>query len=93
MAQARFDNYKTKHKLYFSNTFHRKKPVIDASKPRPKAAIIREKGSNSEREMANAMYLAGFDKRRSHDRFDFRSETLEDIQFIGAVVDSLTQMY
>jgi hypothetical protein len=30
-------------KLYFSNTFHRKKPVIDASKPRPKAAIIREK--------------------------------------------------
>jgi phosphoribosylformylglycinamidine synthase len=24
---------------------------------RPKAAIIREKGSNSEREMANAMYL------------------------------------
>jgi hypothetical protein len=41
MAQARFDNYK-KFKLYFSNTFHRKKPVIDASK-RPKAAIIREK--------------------------------------------------
>jgi phosphoribosylformylglycinamidine synthase len=34
---------KTKHKLYFSNTFHRKKPVIDASKPRPKAAIIRER--------------------------------------------------
>jgi phosphoribosylformylglycinamidine synthase len=28
-------------KLYFSNTFHRKKPVIDAS--RLKAAIIREK--------------------------------------------------
>jgi phosphoribosylformylglycinamidine synthase len=30
-------------KLYFSNTFHRKKPVIDASKPRLKAAIIRVK--------------------------------------------------
>jgi phosphoribosylformylglycinamidine synthase len=81
-------------KLYFSNTFHRKKPVIDASKPRPKAAIIREKGSNSEREMANAMYLAGFDVKDVHmtDLISGR-ETLEDIQFIGAVVDSLTQMY
>ena len=35
-------------------------------KPRPKAAIIREKGSNSEREMANAMYLAGFDVKDVH---------------------------
>ena len=34
--------------------------------PRPKAAIIREKGSNSEREMANAMYLAGFDVKDVH---------------------------
>jgi phosphoribosylformylglycinamidine synthase len=34
-------------------------------KPRLKAAIIREKGSNSEREMANAMYLAGFDVKTS----------------------------
>jgi phosphoribosylformylglycinamidine synthase len=32
---------------------------------RPKAAIIREK-SNSEREMANAMYLAGFDVKDVH---------------------------
>jgi hypothetical protein len=30
-------------KLYIPNTFHRKKPVIDASQARPKAAIIREK--------------------------------------------------
>jgi phosphoribosylformylglycinamidine synthase len=43
-----------------------KLPVIDSSKPRPKAAIIREKGSNSEREMANAMYLAGFDVKDVH---------------------------
>ncbi|MFV8354032.1 phosphoribosylformylglycinamidine synthase [Flavobacterium sp. XS2P14] len=53
---------------------------------RPKAAIIREKGSNSEREMANAMYLAGFDVKDVHmtDLISGR-ETLEDIQFIGAV--------
>ena len=61
-------------------------PVIAASKPRPKAAIIREKGSNSEREMANAMFLAGFDVKDVHmtDLISGR-ETLEDIQFIGAV--------
>ncbi len=55
-------------------------------KDRPKAAILREKGSNSEREMANAMYLAGFDVKDVHmtDLISGR-ETLEDIQFIGAV--------
>ncbi len=53
---------------------------------RPKAAIIREKGSNSEREMANAMYLAGFDVKDVHmTDLIFGRETLEDIQFIGAV--------
>jgi phosphoribosylformylglycinamidine synthase len=87
MAQARFDNYKNQ-KLQFTFPFHftGKLPVIDASKPRPKAAIIREKGSNSEREMANAMYLAGFDVKDVHmtDLISGR-ETLEDIQFIGAV--------
>ena len=53
---------------------------------KPKAAILREKGSNSEREMANAMYLAGFDVKDVHmtDLISGR-ETLEDIQFIGAV--------
>src|SRR5690606_23093593 len=53
---------------------------------RPKAAILREKGSNSEREMANAMYLAGFDVKDVHmtDLISGR-ETLEEIQFIGAV--------
>ncbi|OCB75518.1 phosphoribosylformylglycinamidine synthase [Flavobacterium crassostreae] len=86
-AQARFDNYKNQALRYqFPTHFTGKKPVIDASKPRPKAAIIREKGSNSEREMANAMYLAGFDVKDVHmtDLISGR-ETLEDIQFIGAV--------
>jgi phosphoribosylformylglycinamidine synthase len=87
MAKARFDNYKNQALNYtFPSHFTGKAPVIDNSKPRPKAAIIREKGSNSEREMANAMYLAGFDVKDVHmtDLISGR-ENLEDIQFIGAV--------
>jgi len=87
MAQARFDNYKNQPLQFtFPSHFTGKKPVIDDSKPRPKAAIIREKGSNSEREVANAMYLAGFDVKDVHmtDLISGR-ENLEDIQFIGIV--------
>lgn len=86
-AQERYDNYKNQPLQYtFPSQFDGKKVAIDSSKPRPKAAIIREKGSNSEREMANAMYLAGFDVKDVHmtDLISGR-ETLEDIQFIGAV--------
>ncbi|MBG6234095.1 phosphoribosylformylglycinamidine synthase [Pedobacter sp. CAN_A7] len=86
-ATERFENYKN-HVLNYSFplNFDGKKPVIDPTKPRPKAAVIREKGSNSERELANAMYLAGFDVKDVHmtDLISGR-ETLEDIQFIGAV--------
>ncbi|WP_312696709.1 phosphoribosylformylglycinamidine synthase [Sphingobacterium mizutaii] len=87
MADERFKNYKNQPLRYdFPAQFDGKKPMIDGSKARPKAAIIREKGSNSEREMANAMYLAGFDVKDVHmtDLISGR-ETLEDIQFIGAV--------
>lgn len=86
-AQERYDHYKHQPLRYrFPTHFTGVKPVIDATKPRPKAAVIREKGSNSEREMANAMYLAGFDVKDVHmtDLISGR-ETLEDIQFIGAV--------
>jgi phosphoribosylformylglycinamidine synthase len=86
-AKERFDNYKNQAlKFTFPAQFDGKRPVIDAGKPRPKAAILREKGSNSEREVANAMYLAGFDVKDVHmtDLISGR-ETLEDIQFIGAV--------
>ncbi|MBF6642304.1 phosphoribosylformylglycinamidine synthase [Flavobacterium sp. J49] len=86
-ARERFNNYSQQALHYqFPSHFTGLKPVIDNSKPRPKAAIIREKGSNSEREMANAMYLAGFDVKDVHmtDLISGR-ETLEDIQFIGAV--------
>ena len=89
LAQVRFDNYKKQPLRYqFPANFTGKLPKNpNTSKTsRPKAAIIREKGSNSEREMANAMYLAGFDVKDVHmtDLISGR-ETLEDIQFIGAV--------
>ncbi len=93
-AKERFENYKNQALQYtFPTHFTGKLPIIDeiaSAKPpridRPKAAIIREKGSNSEREMANAMYLAGFDVKDVHmtDLISGR-ETLEEIQFIGAV--------
>jgi phosphoribosylformylglycinamidine synthase len=87
LAKERFDNYKNQALTYaFPNHFTGKLPEIDSNQPRPKAAILREKGSNSEREMANAMYLAGFDVKDVHmtDLISGR-ETLEDIQFLGAV--------
>ncbi|KGE16115.1 phosphoribosylformylglycinamidine synthase [Sphingobacterium deserti] len=87
MADARFANYKKQPLQYhFPAQFTGKKPNTTGLSTRPKAAIIREKGSNSEREMANAMYLAGFDVKDVHmtDLIAGR-ETLEDIQFIGAV--------
>ena len=87
MADERFNNYKYQPLHFkFPSHFTGRKPEIDQNKPKPKAAILREKGSNSEREMANAMYLAGFDVKDVHmtDLISGR-ETLEDIQFIGAV--------
>lgn len=85
-AKARYENYKLQPLQYrFPEGFTGKKPV-PGDKPRPKAAIIREKGSNSERELANALYLAGFDVKDIHmtDLVSGR-ENLEDIRFIGAV--------
>jgi phosphoribosylformylglycinamidine synthase len=84
-AKERFENYKNQPLQFeFPTHFTGKLPVYNGK--RPKAAIIREKGSNSEREMAHAMYLAGFDVKDVHmtDLISGR-ETLEDIQFIGAV--------
>ena len=89
LAKDRYDNYKNQPlKFTFPEKFTGKLPVISSAvkTSRSKAAIIREKGSNSEREMANAMYLAGFDVKDVHmtDLISGR-ETLEDIKFIGAV--------
>ncbi len=96
LATERYNNYKNQPLQYtFPKHFTGKlEDVVIAntvkqsvlSQKRPKAAILREKGSNSEREMANAMYLAGFDVKDVHmtDLISGR-ETLEDIQFLGAV--------
>ena len=87
LAIERFNNFKNQPlKFVFPSKFNGTLPVIDSSINRPKAAIIREKGSNSEREMANAMYLAGFDVKDIHmtDLISGR-ENLEDIRFIGTV--------
>ena len=89
-AQERFTNYKNQSLQYvFLAHFDGKKPKLNTDltpAQKPKAAIIREKGSNSEREMANAMYLAGFEVKDIHmtDLISGR-ENLEDVQFIGAV--------
>ncbi len=85
LADVRFENYKNQPLQYkFPENFTGQLPKVNSA--RPKAAILREKGSNSEREMANAMYLAGFDVKDVHmtDLISGR-ETLEDIQFLGAV--------
>ena len=87
MATERFNNYKKQPLQFnFPKHFTGKLPELPKNTQRIKAAVIREKGSNSEREMANAMYLAGFDVKDIHmtDLITGR-ETLDDIQFIGAV--------
>ncbi len=87
LAKDRFDNYKVQPLQYkFPSSAAITLPNRSEISSRPKAAILREKGSNSEREMANAMYLAGFDVKDVHmtDLISGR-ENLEDIQFLGAV--------
>ncbi len=89
-AKERFDNL-GKQPLEYKFPTHFTGSLTPNPSPKerglkPKATIIREKGSNSEREMAHAMYLAGFDVKDIHmtDLISGR-ENLEDIQFIGAV--------
>jgi phosphoribosylformylglycinamidine synthase len=88
LAQERYTNYKAQPlRFSFPQAFKGELPRIKTpAGQRPKAAILREKGSNSEREMAHALYLAGFDVKDVHmtDLISGR-ETLEGIRFIGAV--------
>ena len=84
-AKERYKNYKAQPLKYtFPTDFDGKLPR--KATDRPLAAILREKGSNSEREMANALYRAGFDVKDVHmsDLISGR-ETLEDVRFLGAV--------
>ena len=86
LADVRFKNYKNQPlKFKFPKNFSGSLIKFLSGK-KPKAAILREKGSNSERELANALHLAGFDVKDIH-MTDLISgkETLQDIQFLGAV--------
>lgn len=89
MARKRFDQYKNQPLNFnFPENFTGRFSDIgvDPQRKKPsgyKAAIIREKGVNGDREMAYAMHLAGFDVKDVHmtDLISGR-ETLEDVSFI-----------
>ncbi len=80
LAEKRFENYKKQPLRYIF-------PMVRTEKARtgnkPVAAIIREKGSNGDREMAWALYMAGFDVKDVHTT-DLTSgrETLNDVNMI-----------
>ena len=81
-ATERFENYKNQPLEYkFAPQFDGN--IVPEVKERPIAAIIREKGSNGDREMAYALYLAGFDVKDVHTT-DLISgeEKLEDVRLI-----------
>ncbi len=88
-AKERFENYKKQELEYsFPETFTGRLSQygLDPKRRTPggiKAAVIREKGSNGDREMAWCMYLAGMDVKDIHmtDLVAGR-ETLEDVQMI-----------
>ncbi len=87
-ALERFTNYKKFELQYDFKGFTGKAADlgIDINRRKPsgvKAAIIREKGVNGDREMAYAMYLAGMDVKDVHmtDLITGR-ETLEDVNMI-----------
>lgn len=88
LALERFKNYKRFELQYEFKDFTGKAADlgIDLYRRKPtgiKAAIIREKGVNGDREMAYAMYLAGMDVKDVHmtDLISGR-ETLEDLNMI-----------
>ena len=89
MARERRDNYKHQPIVMklnddFTGTLAQYGISADRRKPSGiKAAIIREKGTNGEREMAYSLYLAGFDVKdvMMTDLISGR-ETLEDISMI-----------
>jgi phosphoribosylformylglycinamidine synthase len=85
-AKERFESIdKTPLRFTFPTSFNGKLPVVDEGK-RIKAAVIREKGSNSEREMAYMMDLAGFEVKDIHmTDLMTRREDLTDVQLIVAV--------
>ena len=92
LATERFNNYKNQPLSYtFPEGFKGDFAALGLNPDRKensgvKAAIIREKGVNGDREMAYAMYLAGFDVKDVH-MTDLISgaEDLSDVNFIAYV--------
>ena len=87
LAEARYKNYKKQPLKYSFPEMHTGTlPIIQVDLAKPKAAILREKGSNSSREMANALHRSGFDVLDVHmtDLIEGR-EDLSNVQFLGAV--------
>jgi phosphoribosylformylglycinamidine synthase len=88
-AKERFENYKKQPlQVKFNTNFQGKLSQFGLSADRNgmsgiKAAIIREKGTNGEREMAYSLWLAGFDVKDVH-MTDLTTgrETLEDVNMI-----------
>lgn len=88
-AKSRFDHYKNQPVVYdIKSTFSGRFSNLGINPDRTersgiKAAVIREQGTNSEREMAYTLFLAGFDVKDVH-MTDLASgrETLEDINMI-----------
>lgn len=96
MAQKRHENYKKqpiemKFKPDFEGSLEQynlnpnrwKEPTMAPRQAMPKAAIIREKGTNGDREMAYSLYLAGFEVKdvTMTDLISGR-ETLEEVNMI-----------
>jgi phosphoribosylformylglycinamidine synthase len=88
-AKARFENYKQQALSFrFNKSFTGTLAQYGLSFDRKsssgiKVAIIREKGTNGEREMAYSLYLAGFDVKDVH-MTDLAAgrETLEEVNLI-----------
>jgi phosphoribosylformylglycinamidine synthase len=89
LAEIRYNNYKTQELSFrFPSSFTGKFEQFGIIPSRRasggvKAAIIREKGVNGDREMAWSMHLAGFDVKDVHmTDLITGQENLEDIHFI-----------
>lgn len=87
-AKLRYENYKTQPLQFqfnpsFTGKFSQFELPIQQRPSSVRAAIIREKGTNGDREMAYALYLAGFEVKDVH-MTDLASgrETLEGVHMI-----------
>ncbi len=83
LADQRFANYKKQGLKWLFKGSENQVPIENSNPSRIKAAIIREKGVNGDREMAWSLFQAGFDVKDVHmtDLISGR-EDLSDVRFI-----------